>query len=66
MDTEATTKRPDWTPQRRKWIVDHTPLRRIGKPEDIVPVVLFLASDDSMHMTGNFVFCDGGFSMPAA
>ncbi len=66
MDTEATTRRPDWTPQRRKWIVDHTPLRRIGKPEDIVPAVLFLASDDSLHMTGNFIFCDGGFSMPAA
>lgn len=66
MDTESTTKRPDWTPQRRKWVVDHTPLKRIGKPEDIVPIVLFLASEDSGHMTGNFVVCDGGFSMPAA
>jgi 3-oxoacyl-[acyl-carrier protein] reductase len=66
MDTEATTSRPDWTPERRKWIVDHTPLRRIGKPELIVPVVLFLASDDSIHMTGNIVICDGGFSMPGA
>lgn len=66
MDTESLRARPDWTPQRRKWIVDHTPLRRIGKPEDIVPVVLFLASDDSLHMTGNVVICDGGFSMPGA
>ncbi len=66
MDTETTTKRPDWTPQRRKWIVDHTALKRIGKPQDIVPVVLFLASDDSFHMTGNIVIADGGFSMPAA
>jgi len=66
MDTESTVKRPDWTPERRKWVVDHTPLRRIAKPEDIVPIVLFLASDDSLHMTGNFVVCDGGFSMPAA
>lgn len=66
MDTESTTKRPDWTPERRKWVVDHTALRRIGRPENIVPIVLFLASDDSNHMTGNFVVCDGGFSMPAA
>jgi 3-oxoacyl-[acyl-carrier protein] reductase len=66
MDTEATTTRKDWTPQRRKWIVDHTPLRRIGKPEHIVPLVLFLASDDSIHMTGNIVIADGGFSMPGA
>ncbi len=66
METESLLKRPDWTPQRRKWIIEHTPLRRIGKPDDIVPVVLFLASDDSIHMTGNVVFCDGGFSMPGA
>jgi 3-oxoacyl-[acyl-carrier protein] reductase len=66
MDTETTTKRPDWTPERRKWIVDHTPLKRIGKPEHIVPVVLFLASDDAIHMTGNIVIADGGFSMPGA
>lgn len=66
MDTESTTKRPDWTPERRKWIVDHTPLRAIGKPEAIVPIVIFLASDDSSHLTGNFIMADGGFSMPAA
>ncbi len=66
MDTESLRARPDWTPERRKWVVDHTPLRRIGKPEDIVPVILFLASDDSIHMTGNVVICDGGFSMPGA
>ncbi len=66
MDTEATTSRKDWTPQRRKWIVDHTALKRIGKPEHIVPLVLFLASDDSIHMTGNLVIADGGFSMPGA
>ncbi|HXQ91473.1 MAG TPA: SDR family oxidoreductase [Nitrososphaerales archaeon] len=66
MDTEATTKRPDWTPERRKYVVDHTALKRIGKPEHIVPVILFLASDDSIHMTGNIVICDGGFSMPGA
>ena len=66
MDTEATTKRQDWTPQRRKWVVDHTALKRIGRPEHIVPVVLFLASDDSIHMTGNIVIADGGFSMPGA
>jgi 3-oxoacyl-[acyl-carrier protein] reductase len=66
MDTEATTTRKDWTPQRRKWIVDHTALKRIGKPDHIVPLVLFLASDDSIHMTGNIVIADGGFSMPGA
>lgn len=66
MDTETTTIRSDWTPERRKWVVDHTALKRIGKPEHIVPVILFLASDDSIHMSGNIVIADGGFSMPGA
>jgi 3-oxoacyl-[acyl-carrier protein] reductase len=66
MDTPSLRARKDWTPERRKWIVDHTPLKAIGKPENIVPVVLFLASQDSIHMTGNTVICDGGFSMIAA
>ena len=66
MDTEAITKRPDFTPERRKWIITHTPLRRIAKPEHIVPMVLFLASDDSFHMTGNIIIADGGFTMPGA
>lgn len=66
MDTESLRARKDWTDQRRKWIVDHTPLRSIGKPENISRIVVFLSSQDSFHMSGNTVICDGGFSMPAA
>jgi NAD(P)-dependent dehydrogenase (short-subunit alcohol dehydrogenase family) len=66
MDTESLKERTDWTAGRRKFVVDNTPLRAIGDPTNLVPVVLFLASDDSLHMTGNTVTCDGGFSMPGA
>jgi 3-oxoacyl-[acyl-carrier protein] reductase len=66
MDTESLRARKDWTEQRKKWIVDHTPQRSIGKPENISHIVVFLASQDSFHMSGNTVICDGGFSMPAA
>jgi NAD(P)-dependent dehydrogenase (short-subunit alcohol dehydrogenase family) len=66
MDTESLNERKDWTPPRRKFVVDNTPLRAIGDPANLVPVVLFLASEDSLHMTGNTVTCDGGFSMPGA
>jgi len=66
MDTESLNSRKDWTPERRDFVAKATPLKAIGRPENLVPMVLFLASQDSMHMTGNVVFADGGFSMPGA
>jgi NAD(P)-dependent dehydrogenase (short-subunit alcohol dehydrogenase family) len=41
--------------------VDHTPLGRAGKPEDIVGPALFLASDLSSYVTGSIVMADGGY-----
>ena len=41
--------------------VDHTPLARTGKPEDIVGPALFLASDLSSYVTGTIVMVDGGY-----
>ncbi|MFC1928891.1 SDR family NAD(P)-dependent oxidoreductase [Chloroflexota bacterium] len=35
-------------------------LRRIGEPEDIADLALFLASEDSRHITGQIIRCDGG------
>lgn len=38
------------------------PLRRIGNPEDIAGVAIFLASRASAYTTGAVVTCDGGFA----
>ena len=44
-----------------KIFIDHTPLGRAGKPEDIVGPALFLASDLSSYVTGSIVMGDGGY-----
>jgi len=44
----------------RKTIEAQTPLGRIAQPEDIAPVVTFLASSDARWITGDIVHVDGG------
>ena len=41
--------------------LDHTPLGRAGKPEDIVGPAIFLASDLASYVTGSIVMADGGY-----
>ncbi len=43
-----------------KWL-EMTPMGRMGQPEEIASVVLFLASDASSLMTGSIVLADGGY-----
>ena len=48
-------------PEAVKMFIDHTPLGRPGRPEDIVGPALFLASDLSAYVTGSIVMADGGY-----
>lgn len=43
-----------------KVLIEHTPLGRMGQPEDIAKVALFLASDDSAWITGEKISVSGG------
>jgi 3-oxoacyl-[acyl-carrier protein] reductase len=66
IETETTLAREDWQSGRREEILARTPLGRIPGPEDIVGPIVFLACDDSAHLTGAFLVYDGGFSMIGA
>jgi 3-oxoacyl-[acyl-carrier protein] reductase len=41
------------------------PMKRIGVPEDIAKVAVFLASEDSAYLTGQVITVDGGLSLGA-
>lgn len=54
---------PDGGPsEMARWIESMTPLGRVGAPEEVADVVLFLASDESSYVTGSEVYVDGGFT----
>ena len=42
--------------------MEMTPMRRMGTPEEVASVVLFLASDAASLMTGSVVVVDGGYT----
>jgi 3-oxoacyl-[acyl-carrier protein] reductase len=48
-------------PELVKIFLDHTPLGRTGKPDDIVGPAIFLASDLAAYVTGSIVMADGGY-----
>jgi len=41
-------------------MIDRTPLRRLGKPDEIANVFLFLASDEASFISGAVISADGG------
>jgi len=47
---------------RGQAIISHTPLRRFGKPEELISTVVWLLSPASSFITGIVVPVDGGFS----
>jgi NAD(P)-dependent dehydrogenase (short-subunit alcohol dehydrogenase family) len=46
-----------------KSMVEKTPLGRVGTPEDIADVVLFLCSDLARFVTGQNIVVDGGMTL---
>ena len=47
----------------RQAFVDRQPMGRLGKPEEIAAIAVYLASDESAFATGQAFIVDGGFAM---
>jgi 3-oxoacyl-[acyl-carrier protein] reductase len=53
----------DWVEANREKLVKLYPVRRLGMPNDIAPMVALLASPQSGWITGQVISVSGGFSM---
>lgn len=53
----------DWSQETFRRINDGTILGRIGKPEEVAGMVLFLASDSASYVTGEDFLLDGGYAI---
>jgi gluconate 5-dehydrogenase len=53
---EALINNPDFD----AWVKARTPMRRWGKPEELVGTAIYLASDASNYISGQIIYADGG------
>ena len=53
----------DWVEANREKLVKFYPVRRLGQPGDVAPMVTLLASPHSGWITGQVISISGGFSM---
>lgn len=63
IETRMTRTVPD---KVREKVIASTPLGRVGQPEEVARVALFLVSDEASFITGQVIFVDGGRSVGAA
>jgi 3-oxoacyl-[acyl-carrier protein] reductase len=59
-ETDATAHRPE---EMKKAVVAHTPLMRVGYPEDIAGAILFYCTDWAKFVTGSYLPVSGGMMM---
>ena len=63
IETELTRRQMQEMPDLQERILNRTPARRWGVPEDLVGAATFLASDAAAFVTGTALVVDGGFSV---
>ena len=60
IDTELTEGLPE---DLRGFLLQNTPLGRLGTPRDVATAVRFLCSDEASFVTGEIMLVDGGLGM---
>ena len=60
VETEGTHSQGITESEFRRQVEAQTPLGRIGRVDDIAPVVTFLASEDAKWVTGQVLYVSGG------
>ncbi|PTY02923.1 oxidoreductase [Verrucomicrobia bacterium LW23] len=60
VETEGTHGQGIHGSDMEKWAISTTPMGRVGQPNDIATIAVFLASDDSAWLTGEQLLASGG------
>lgn len=63
IDSPMLRKAFDTDPERKRKVLDRTPMQELGQPDDIAKAALFLATDASRFITGVNLPVDGGNSI---
>jgi 3-oxoacyl-[acyl-carrier protein] reductase len=58
---ETAFAREAMSPEYYQWVIEQTPMRRFGTPEDVAQAALYLASDEAAFITGQTIKINGGW-----
>jgi gluconate 5-dehydrogenase len=61
--TDANRRWQREKPEVIEQFISQVPMGRLGEPEEIGPLALYLASDASSYMTGAVLVIDGGYTV---